>query len=107
MSCCKVPTRIEILGRIKGLVEKNEHCSLARDVCTLINRELEILTRGTELSNELMEGLRLRLCNQFAKFVKKINADASKCSDACEIYKAKPKFRLHKPGPMRSRGASL
>lgn len=99
ISLFKVRTRIELLQRVKALVEKTDHSGLSKDVCTLVNRELEMLTRGTELGNELLEGLRKRLSNQFAKLLSKLN---SKWQDTRGTEnRTKPKFQLHKPGTMK------
>jgi hypothetical protein len=89
-----VGARIELLERIKALVETIDYRGLAKDVCTLVNRELQMLQQGTDLGQEFMEGMRKRLSNQFTKLVTRLNSDS--CTES-EIQPIAAKFRLHKP----------
>ncbi|KAL7521086.1 hypothetical protein ACHAWX_005779 [Stephanocyclus meneghinianus] len=64
-------SRVELLHRAKALIEElGDHSSLAKDICSLIDRESEML-HSTELGNELMAGLRKRMLNAFAKLATK------------------------------------
>lgn len=64
-------SRVELLHRAKALIEElGDHSSLAKDICSLIDRESEMLD-STELGNELMAGLRKRMLNAFAKLATK------------------------------------
>lgn len=80
--CCsfrcilQVEERMDLLGRIKAFVDTIDHCSLAKDVSMLLDRELQMLHRGTDLGQEYMEGMRKRLSNQFTKLVIRLNSDA-------------------------------
>ncbi|KAL3807949.1 hypothetical protein ACHAXA_006169, partial [Cyclostephanos tholiformis] len=71
-----VEERIRLLGRIKAFVDKVEHSSLAEDVSMLLDRELQMLHQCTDIGQEFMEGMRVRLFNQFTKLVMRLNSDA-------------------------------
>lgn len=93
-----VGARIELLERIKALVETIDYRGLAKDVCMLVNRELQMLQQGSDLGHEFnMEGMRKRLCNQFTKLLTRLNSDA--CYES-EIKPIPAKFQLHKPKAM-------
>ena len=64
-----------MLEKIKAFVDAIDHCSLAKDVSMLLDRELQMLHRGTDLGHEFMEGMRKRLSNQFTKLVMRLNSD--------------------------------
>eukprot|EP00581_Thalassiosira_minuscula_P030094 CAMPEP_0183776886 /NCGR_PEP_ID=MMETSP0739-20130205/47813_1 /TAXON_ID=385413 /ORGANISM="Thalassiosira miniscula, Strain CCMP1093" /LENGTH=289 /DNA_ID=CAMNT_0026018859 /DNA_START=444 /DNA_END=1313 /DNA_ORIENTATION=- len=89
MKVDKVGTRIKLLERIKAMTETIDHCGLAKDVCSLLDRELQMLYRGTDLGPEFMDGMRNRLSNQFTKLVRRLNFDSIDCTAA--------KFQLHRP----------
>ena len=72
----QVEERIRLLGRIKAFVDKVEHSSLAEDVSMLLDRELQMLHQCTDIGQEFMEGMRVRLFNQFTKLVMRLNSDA-------------------------------
>eukprot|EP00804_Cyclotella_cryptica_P014091 CCRYP_021206-RA/>CCRYP_021206-RA protein AED:0.00 eAED:0.00 QI:34/0/0.5/1/0/0/2/181/218 len=77
-------SRIELLHRAKALIEKLcDHSSLAKDVCSLMDRELEMLG-ATEMGKEFMAGLRMRMLNAFAKLAMK----------ACSPRGKNPKLRF-------------
>lgn len=76
------------------MIEAIDYGGLAKDVCMLVNRELQILEQGTDLGHEVMEGMRKRLSNQFVKLVTRLNADA--CYEY-ERHSILAKVRLHKP----------
>ena len=62
--------RIDILQQIKVFLEQEfGHDNLAKDVNMLVERELQMLHRGSDLGLEFMEGMRTRLSNQFTKLV--------------------------------------
>ena len=68
--------RIDILQRIKVFVENEfDHDNLASDVNMLVERELQMLHRGSDLGEEFMEGMRTRLSNQFTKLVMRESLD--------------------------------
>lgn len=71
-----VQARDEVLEQAKSLIERNDHHSslhlLSRDICSLLDRELEMLA-ATELSGEFLVGLRNRMLNLFAKLVTESN----------------------------------
>ena len=88
-----VSARIEVLERITALVETIEPCSIAKDVRSLVDRELQMLRKGTDLGPELIQGLRTRLSNQFTKLITRLNAEA-----ANSMRKSKARVEeLHKP----------
>ncbi|KAL9190847.1 hypothetical protein ACHAXT_000553 [Thalassiosira profunda] len=92
-----VSTRIAVLERIKALVETIEPCSITKDVCSLVDRELQMLQKGTDLGPELLEGLRTRLSNQFTKLITRLNADA-----ANSTHKSKARVQLNHPDAVDS-----
>lgn len=68
--------RIDVLQRFKIFVENEfDHDNLAKDVNMLVERELQMLHRGSDLGEEFMEGMRTRLSNQFTKLVTRENLD--------------------------------
>ena len=81
-----------MLERIKALVETIEPCSITKDVCSLVERELQMLRKGTDLGPELIQGLRTRLSNQFTKLITRLNADT-----ANSTHKSKARVEVHKP----------
>ena len=82
----QVSARIELLERIKALLEKIDHCGLVKDVGALLDRELQMLHIGTDLGSEFMDAMRKRLSNQFARLIrKKLNQKVT----------VKVKFKLH------------
>lgn len=79
--------RIEVLKQARTLIEKsNDHSALAKDVCSLLDRELEMLG-ATELDSEYLVGLRKRLLNSFAKLIVARDNTVSKS--------IKPKFKVN------------
>ena len=76
-----------MLRQAKALIEKTgDHSSLAKDVCLLVDRELDILN-STELGSEYLVGLRKRLLNSFAKLI----------THESQVFKThKPKFEVKK-----------
>ena len=92
---CKVQKRIQVLEKIKILVDQQQYnCGLARDVGALLDRELQMLYKGTDLGQNSMNALRRRLSNQFTKLVTR-QSTASNSASANQHSKAK--FQLHKP----------
>mmetsp|Transcript_12061 Transcript_12061/g.25936 ORF Transcript_12061/g.25936 Transcript_12061/m.25936 type:complete len:291 (+) Transcript_12061:18-890(+) len=91
----KVGNRIKLLENIKAMVETIDHCGLAKDICALLDRELQMLHRGTDLGPEFMDGMRNRLSNQFTKLLVRLNSDAIN-----GVTQTKAKFLLHKPDAM-------
>ncbi|KAL7443889.1 hypothetical protein ACHAXM_009546 [Skeletonema potamos] len=71
-----MPARIDLLQRIKDFLHRMHFNPIVKDILVLVNRELEIITRDTELGNDMMEGLRIRLTNLFAKLLFKTNTVA-------------------------------
>jgi hypothetical protein len=64
-------SRVGLLHRAKALLEElGDHSSLAKDICSLIDREL-VMLESTELGNEFLAGLRRRMLNAFAKLATK------------------------------------
>ncbi|XP_053175347.1 IQ and ubiquitin-like domain-containing protein [Scomber japonicus] len=59
--------RLEILMALKHTVKEHE-CQLTRDVVDLIDREVDLLTRGVKASS--LEGLRKRISTLFLQFIK-------------------------------------
>jgi len=55
--------------------ENADHCGLAKDVCGLLDRELQMLHNGTDLGPEFMDGMRKRLSNQFIKLMTRLNSE--------------------------------
>ena len=47
-----------MLERIKVMVETINHCELAKDVCLLLDLELQMLYRGTDLGPEFINRMR-------------------------------------------------
>jgi hypothetical protein len=88
-----VGARIELLERIKALVETIDNRDPAKDVGMLLNRELQILQQGTDLGQECMEGMRKRLANQFIRLVTRLNSDSLSES---ERQPTPAKFQLHR-----------
>ncbi|EED95488.1 predicted protein [Thalassiosira pseudonana CCMP1335] len=88
-----VRPRIELLQRIKAMMEDMDHLALAKNVTTLLDRELEMLNRGTELGNELLEGLRKRLYNQFAKLVQRVHPSTSSNKENHNVHHLDEKTR--------------
>jgi len=84
--------RIGLLEKIKAMIENIDHCAPAKDVVSLLDRELQMLYRGTDLGPEFMDAMRKRLSNQFTKLVIRLNSDASNGTQATVA-----KFQLHKP----------
>lgn len=66
-----IPARIDILRRTKVFLRAMHSNALIKDILILINRELEILERDTELGNNMLIGMRTRLTNMLAKLVLK------------------------------------
>eukprot|EP01082_Thalassiosira_pseudonana_P011222 g9787.t1 g9787 contig4:575245-576201(+) len=89
----KIRPRIELLQRIKAMMEDMDHLALAKNVTTLLDRELEMLNRGTELGNELLEGLRKRLYNQFAKLVQRVHPCTSSNKENHNVHHLDEKTR--------------
>ncbi len=71
----KSPARIDLLQRIKLFLHRiYSSATLVKDILVLVNREIEILQRDTaELGNDMLEGMRSRLSNLFAKLIFKLN----------------------------------
>lgn len=71
----KSPARIDLLQRMKLFLHRiHSSTTLVKDILVLVNREIEILQRDTaELSNDMLEGMRNRLSNLFAKLIFKLN----------------------------------
>ncbi len=71
----KSPARIDLLQRMKLFLHRiHSSATLVKDILVLVNREIEILQRDTaELGNDMLEGLRSRLSNLFAKLIFKLN----------------------------------
>lgn len=93
LSRIAVRPRIELLQRIKAMMEDMDHLALAKNVTTLLDRELEMLNRGTELGNELLEGLRKRLYNQFAKLVQRVHPCTSSNKENHNVHHLDEKTR--------------
>jgi hypothetical protein len=73
----KMPARIELLQRIKVFLHRMHFSTpIAKDILVLVNRELEIIQRDTELGNDVLEGMRTRLTNLFAKLLLKTNTQS-------------------------------
>ena len=66
-----IPARIDLLRRTKAFLRAMQSNALVKDILVLVNRELEILERDTELGNNLLNGMRTRLTNMLAKMVLK------------------------------------
>jgi hypothetical protein len=66
-----IPARIDLLRRTKTFLRAMHSNALVKDILTLVNRELEILERDTELGNNMLSGMRKRLSNMLAKLVLK------------------------------------
>jgi len=82
------------------LVDQQQHnCGLAKDVSALLDRELQMLYKGTDLGQDSTNALRRRLSNQFTKLVTRLST-ASNSTAANQHSKAK--FQLHKPDAMDS-----
>ena len=95
-----VQKRIQVLEKIKILVDQQQHnCGLAKDISALIDRELQMLYKGTDLGADLINALRRRLSNQFTKLVTR-QSPASNSTSANQH--SKDKFQLHKPDVMDS-----
>ena len=82
----KIPARIDLLQRIKIFLHRMHFSTtIVKDILVLVNRELEIIQRDTELGDDMLEGLRTRLTNLFANLVLKTNT---------QVEKAKPKLLI-------------
>lgn len=89
----KVETRIQTLEKIKPLVQQHNF-GLAKDVAGLLERELQMLRKGTnDLGSYLLVALRRRLLNQFTKLVTRLNSDAANSSNV-GASAAAAKFQL-------------
>eukprot|EP00956_Cyclotella_meneghiniana_P042869 scaffold249339_cov49-Cyclotella_meneghiniana.AAC.5 len=67
----QIQARVQVLKEAKSLIERNDNYFpplLTKDLCSLLDRELEMLA-ATELGGDLLVGLRKRLLNSFAKLV--------------------------------------
>ena len=64
-----IPARIDLLRRTKAFLRAMHSNALIKDILVLVNRELEILERDTELGNNMLCGMRKRLSNMLAKLV--------------------------------------
>ncbi len=84
-----------MLERIKAMVETIDHCGLAKDVCSLLDRELQMLHRGTDLGPEFINGMIKCLSNQFTKLVMRLSSES-----VDRIPQPKAKFQLQKPDAM-------
>ncbi|KAL7456772.1 hypothetical protein ACHAWC_009787 [Mediolabrus comicus] len=73
-----IPARIDILRRTKAFLRAMHSTVLVKDILTLVNRELEILERDTELGNNMLCGMRTRLTNMLAKLVISSSVDRRK-----------------------------
>mmetsp|Transcript_8483 Transcript_8483/g.13227 ORF Transcript_8483/g.13227 Transcript_8483/m.13227 type:complete len:298 (+) Transcript_8483:82-975(+) len=89
----KTPARIGILQRMKLFLHRiHSSTTLIKDIHVLVNRELEILQRDTaELGNDMLEGMRTRLINLFAKLIFKTNT-----FQLHELRATKPKLLISK-----------
>lgn len=78
-------TRIKVLQQAKNLIEKTrDHSSLAKEVCSVLDREIEML--NIELGGEFLVGLRKRMLNSFAKLM----------TQSSSLTKTgKPKFKVN------------
>ena len=78
-------TRIKVLQQAKNLIEKTrDHSSLAKEVCSVLDREIEML--NIELGGEFLVGLRKRMLNSFAKLI----------TQSSSLTKTgKPKFKVN------------
>mmetsp|Transcript_12665 Transcript_12665/g.26920 ORF Transcript_12665/g.26920 Transcript_12665/m.26920 type:complete len:281 (+) Transcript_12665:87-929(+) len=72
-----VQQRIESLERAKVIVEALNQCKLTKEVCALLDRELELLRLGTELGKEFLQGLRKRIVQVICKLMKKLKSDTA------------------------------
>ncbi|KAL7553595.1 hypothetical protein ACHAWF_016898 [Thalassiosira exigua] len=97
----RAATRIELLGRIKAFVDAIDHCGLAKDVSSLLDRELQMLRRGTDLGPEFMDGMRKRLSNQFTKLVTRLNSETAGIGRVPHAPATKAKFELQRPNTMK------
>ena len=68
-----IPARIDSLQRVNAFLRTLHSNSIIKDILVLVTRELEILQRGTDLGNDMLEGMRTRLTNLIAKLVLKTN----------------------------------
>jgi len=94
-----VQKRIQVLEKIKILVDQQQHnCGLAKDVSALLDRELQMLYKGTDL-NDSMNALRRRLSNQFTKLVTRLSTASN---EIVTNQHSKAKFQLHKPDAIDS-----
>jgi len=90
-----VQKRIQVLERIKILVDQQQYnCGLAKDISALLDRELQMLYKGTDLGAHSMSALRRRLSNQFTKF---ITRQSTASNEIVTNQHSKAKFQLHKP----------
>lgn len=87
----KSPARIDLLKRMKLFLHRiHSSTTLVKDILVLVNREIEILQRDTaELGNDMLEGMRTRLSNLFAKLIFKLNT-------LDELTATKPKMLINK-----------
>jgi hypothetical protein len=89
--------RIDILQRIKVFVDSEfDHDVLAKDVNILVERELQMLHRGSDLGEEFMEGMRTRLSNQFTKLVMRESLDGQRKIEAPWVYQRQTRLEVQK-----------
>ncbi|XP_018560559.1 LOW QUALITY PROTEIN: IQ and ubiquitin-like domain-containing protein [Lates calcarifer] len=59
--------RLHVLMTLKHTVKEHE-CQLTRDIVDLIDREVDLMTRGVKAAR--LEGLRRRICTLFLQYIK-------------------------------------
>jgi len=77
------------------MTETIDQCGLAKNVCVQLERELQMLSRNTDLGPEFMDGMRKRLSNLFTKLAAKLNSD--NLTNNSQQNSALAKFQIEKP----------